>query len=63
VEPKMGKLTSTGFFTFLNPVVSAVLALIFYILLYLPIEFLITEIWLITPKIMPLVSFSFLLSQ
>ena len=41
--------------------VSVALALGFYVLFYLPVEFLITEIWLITPKIPSLLSLILLL--
>lgn len=41
-------------------IIAAVLALVFYTLIYLPVEFLITEILLITPKISPFVGLTFL---
>jgi len=45
----------------INLVISAILALALYALIYLPIEFLITEILLITPEIFSFVSLIFLL--
>ena len=53
---------------FLNYLISAILAVSIFILFYLPIEFTLTEIWMLTPKIPPLITtlllitFIFLLS-
>lgn len=41
---------------------SSLLVLSFYFLIYLPIEFLVTEIWLIIPKVPSLVSLFFLVA-
>ena len=45
----------------INSVIAAFLTLACYILVFLPVEFLITEILLITPKIFPFANLAFLL--
>ena len=47
---------STFLLTLTRPLIAAIFALFVYSLIYLPLEFLITEIWLITPKIPSIVS-------
>lgn len=39
----------------INFLTSAAMALSFYILFYLPVEFILTEVWLKTPKVPPLI--------
>jgi len=48
--------------TFFYSLFSAFLVLSSYFLIYLPIEFLVTEIWLMTPKVPSLVSLFFLVA-
>jgi len=40
----------------------AILILVFYVLFYLPLEFQITEVWMITAKISPIISIFFIIS-
>ncbi|HUV42539.1 MAG TPA: IPT/TIG domain-containing protein [Patescibacteria group bacterium] len=45
----------------LNYLIAAILAVSIFILFYLPIEFILTEIWMLTPKIPPLIATSLLI--
>jgi hypothetical protein len=51
---------SKAFLSLANFLIAAILALVIYTLVYLPIEFLVTEIWLITPRVPSWVSLLFL---